>query len=248
MSKKAKTTATNKEANERNEEKPILYDRRAIQKIPLLSVDGNRQSRCWHFLKPLSNERYFQLEQEVEEVINEKRNELRKIYKPYFDLWQELFIEREGLKEKDFDVLFTEAVQAIKALIYYESAPLTQSTDNENFDFDADDEVYFGAMFSGAWLGLQIYFQNQLSGKIDAYQETQKKTGTHIWNAQNRSKAEKLHELVLPFTTKANGYAEADSLIDVVPAWHITKAADELFSSSLLVLTSKPVITGVYGQ
>lgn len=239
---------SDEQPNNQTEETPIFYDCREPQKIPLLSIDGSSQSRCWHRLKPLSNERYFQFDAEVETVAVEKPRKLSEIYKPHYDLWQELFFEREGLKEKDTDVLFSEAVQAVKALLYYETVPPRQAEKGELYDSESDSYVYFGAMYSGAWLGLQIYYQNEINGKFDEYQQTQQKIRQWGLGYKPSRKAEKLHTFALPFIKNVAGYAPAENPVDVVPAWHITNSVADLFSYELNALTSKPIITRVYGR
>lgn len=242
--------------NEQNEtgaetqETEIFYDRRESQKIPLVSSDGIIQSRCWHHLKPLSDERYFQFEDEIEVLKIRQPRKLSEIYKPHHDLWRELFVEREGIKEKDTDVLFTEAVQSINALVYYESFPPRDAEIGELCGEEDETAMYFGAMFSGAWLGLQIGYKSDFLNNLDGFQDTQTNRRNLGLTARSSNKAKRLHAFTLPNITNAKGYAPpAENFIESVPAWHIVNATNDLFLSCLSSLNSKPVIAGgIHGR
>ena len=65
MAKKSLKT-TNQQS--KSETKEILYDSRESQIIPLNVFNGSQQVRVLHHIKPLSNERYFQFDDEVEMV------------------------------------------------------------------------------------------------------------------------------------------------------------------------------------
>lgn len=261
MSEKRQTTQPNQPNHP--SDVPIFYDRNAVQRIPLDSIDNGVKSRSWHHLKPLSNERYFQLENEIDRVQYEGSSNVRDILKPKYDLWRELFIEREGFKEKDTDALFIEGVQAVTALLYYENIPPREAEEGELIDYDADESMYFGAMYSGAWLGLRAFFKSELRNYLDEYQTAVKPVRSSRLEQSVRSsggslmlkpkvapykKVEKIYRFAAPFLTKADGFAESENAIDAVPAWHVVNAAADIFAAQLEMLSGVPVITGVYGK
>lgn len=262
------------EQSEDNQEPEIFYDRREPQRIPLIVPRGIRQIKIWHHLKPLSNERYFQFGEELETVQNYEPREVKDIYKPHYDLWRELFIEREAAKETDSDSLFYEAVKAIDALLYYEKvSPVPSETIDESdapllFDDNADIETYFGAAYSGAWLGLTVNYKSDFDSLLDEYLTGRKPirklhrldtsiarlTGKIPYGAVKNmhftpSKRDfNTYNLALPYITKVEGYAKTENLIDAVPAWHIIKSTEDIFSQTIQFLNDSPIINQVRGQ
>lgn len=246
--------------NNQTEETPIFYDCREPQKIPLLVPKGNGKVRITHHLKPLTNDRYFQFQNEIEEVAFYEPKELRAIYKPHFDLWNELLIERVGAKESNSDALVFEAAHAIKALLYYEKLETAADPSGEPFLYDdeADCEFSFGAMFSGAWLGLRLDFKSAFDSKTDDYLQATKKVrrwGTTGYGLRAQKpffsksdNAEKLYNFALPYVSGGYGYAETGNIAEVVPAWHVVQSAILIHSQTIQFLGDVPQIAEIRGQ
>ena len=225
----------------------IFYDRNAVQRIPLDSIDNGVKSRSWHHLKPLLNERYFQLENEIEAAKAQKLS-VREMLEPKHKLWRELFVKREGFKEKDENALFFEGVQAVNALLYYEPTPARDAAEGELLNYEADDSIYFGAMYSGAWLGLKLFFKGEFSCNLEGYREATKPIRRLGLIRYAKNDVQRIYEFALPYLTKTEGYQLAENIVDAVPAWHVINAADDMFSGQMELLTKSPVITKVYGQ
>lgn len=209
-------------------DKPIFYDAAADQIIPLEIAKGSKVFRVCHHLKPLSDERFFELEDKVQLSIKRLKKLSTDIFNPRHDLWKELAIKREGYTEREDWLEVTkeaDAVQAVNALLYAEIIP---ADDEESglLDDEAETPISFRAMFSGTLVELTHFFREETKAEKDRYFSiTANEPDSNVLaSAVKKSKNQRLYELGVSMITRTEGYANGQ-----IPAWHIAKSTEAYF-------------------
>lgn len=219
-------------------ETPILYDATAEQNIPLEIAKGTKVFRVSHNLKPLSDDRFFQLEDEVQLSIKRLKKLSTEIFSPRHELWKELAIKREGYTEREDWLDSTkeaDAVQAINALLHAEVVP---ATDEESglLDDEAETPIVFRAMFSGALVELTHFFREETKAEKDRYFSitANEPDSNALASAVKKSKTQRLYELGISMVKRTEGYANGQ-----IPAWHIAKTTEAYFDQVVFARLGK---------
>lgn len=229
----------------------ILYDAGASQTIPLeltkvVRRDGKRilkKIRLGHTLGPLSDQRYFQLQEEIDKTLNRAKAVTTALYKPKFDLWQDLNETTSGYPEKyDFAANPSDCIKALDALIEVQIPEIELAEfDAETDEIEEDAElvldeltvVPFRAMFSGALIvNLSHSFKEPSKADHDEFMaiETNAPISTNrLAAAEKRTTAEKLFDLGRRLILDREGYAEGSD----TPAWHLAATTRAFFLREL---------------
>lgn len=227
---KANKTLPDK-ANETNNPTESLYDADASQIIPLEITKGARSYNVAHVLRPLSDERYFALDAELEEVSRRNENLSSALYEPKHRLWRELVEERIGYKERpDWreKTHQSDAVQAVNALLFAETA---EGSDAPVFEELLDDEdlsvIALKARFSDREIETTHSFREETKAEFDRFVAivTGAARREKLASMKKRNATRDLCELYDAVCAEQSGYAGR------VPAWHKIVAVRAFFEN-----------------
>lgn len=204
----------------------ILYDARKSQTIPWAINDKFRVS---HTLAPLTNERYFQLQEELLDVAK-KNISSSNVFDPKMRLWRELAESVEGYgptpdwKEKMFE---EDAIAAINVLTFIEPLDEDDEEPAEFVDLDAATRIPFRAQQGNALLELSHSFKRPSRADKDEYFaiEAGEPNRNQLASAEKKSVAERLYHLGKRLLVERTGYV-ADS---PDPAWHLAQTVGAFF-------------------
>lgn len=79
--------------------KDVLFDSQATQRIKLVIEQNGETFELFHNMKPISDERFYELELEAEAVNKRAKTLKSSLVQPKFKLWQELVESIEGYEE-----------------------------------------------------------------------------------------------------------------------------------------------------
>lgn len=205
---------------------PVLYDVREHQTIPFKINRGGKDFRVSHTIKPPSNERFFQLQSEIEDSLARAKKSSTTIFDPKFDLWKEIALSREGFKERDDWKEVThpsDAVGVINALLHVQ-IQAEEEMDITNDDELLDDEALYVVAFNAQQgntliTGLSHSFRQESKAEMDEYLAimANEPNSNELASAVKRSRAERFYRLGKKLVKERSGYANGSE----TPAWHL---------------------------
>lgn len=217
---------------------PIFYDIREPQTIPFSVTRGGKTFRVSHTIQPPSNERFFQLQDEVEESLSRAKKASSIVFDPKLALWKELVISRGGFKDRDDwkDITHpSDAVGIINALLHVNVQAEEEqdvTNDDELLDDDALYVVAFNAQQGNALLtGLSHSFRQESKAEMDEYLAimSDQPNSNELASAVKMSKVERFHRLGKKLLKERSGYADGSE----TPAWHLAHTVEIFLARQL---------------
>lgn len=211
---------------------PVLYDATAQQQIPLILTKGAKTFRVEHTLNPLSNERYFELQEDLAAIAEKVKAISSQVYEPKDSVWNDLAVEISGYKPRDdwkAGVPSVHRSEAVNALIYVNfDDNVSRAKDDDLWDIEDLIEIRFSAMFSGTLcIDIVHSFRAESKAEMDEYLaiESGSPIPGVIASAQKLSRAERLFNLGKKLLKDTQGYAPGSD----VPAWHLAASTESFF-------------------
>ena len=223
--------ATTKPAKEK--QSPLLYDSQVSQVIPFTLTRGGKDYQLTHTLKPLSNERYFKFQSEIEAMAEKVKSISTKIYQPKQTLWLDLIESQTGYKERpDWieKMPQTDAVLAVNAILHaqvLDESEVDVKDGADLYDIDALTPITFRALFAGRLLELTHQYRPMSQDEINQFLaiESNEPVPNVLASAVKLSKAENLYELGKTLLQERDGYADGSE----IPAWHLATTTESYF-------------------
>lgn len=226
---------TAKAQEKKNEtQEPILYDSRLNQTVPFTLTRSGRDYPLTHTLRPITDERYFKLQLETEQLGSKVKTLSSAIYAPKRSLWAELvesttgYKERADWKEKMHESDAIATVNAMLHALVVDESEMDEDPAAEGlFDIDALTPVEFRALQSGKLLTLTHYFRPETKSELDQFLaiETGEPIPDVMASAQKLSRAERLYDLGKEMVKDRKGYADGSD----IPAWHLATTTESFF-------------------
>jgi hypothetical protein len=192
----------------------FLYDANSPQIIPLTITKNGKSFRVEHSFRPLTNERYFEFQERIDEVSAKTTKLSTAIFEPKESLWSELIEGVTGYKPRD----------DFKA-----GVPMAHRTEAVNALITILTEIKFRAIQAGVLLPEMSHsFRAETKAEMDEYLAIQsdQPNPNALASAQKLSKAERLYRLGKKILKDTAGYA-ADAEI---PAWHLAATTESFFT------------------
>jgi hypothetical protein len=215
----------------------IYYNAQSPQSFSLkLEVNG-RDIRVTHHLDALTDERYFELNDDLEQAAKRLKKVSTALYIPKEKLWQELVTSVEGYKPReDWKEKMDqgEAVQAVDLLLHCSIlANDEMEKEGEELDYydpEAPTEIQFQTIYGTALITLSHYFRQDTKKERDEFLaiETNAPVETQLASAVG-SKQERLYQLGKRLLVNHEGYAEGT----YPPAWHLAVTTEVFFARQL---------------
>jgi hypothetical protein len=208
------------------------YDSRTQQTIPFTVEKNGTKFPLSHTLDPLSNDRYFQLEDEFEKIVKKLTRVSVALYDPKILLWKELAVSRGGYKEREDWKEHThpnDCTAVINALLNTTIADeKTEDADGVLYDDEALTEIKFWAAHSGGLHEITHRFREETKKEMDEFLsiQTDDTSRTELASAAKVCKAERLYRLGQGLLKEHDGYAEGSD----IPAWHLAATTESFFS------------------
>lgn len=235
----AKATATEKAPETIDaavEEQSFLYDARKPQTIPLTVDKNGKKFRVTHSFKPLTNERFFEFQESIEDVSAKLTKVSTKMYEPKDTLWNELIETVEGYKERadwKAGVHVSHRTEAINGLIAIQFIDGDADTaEDALWDIDDLTVIKFRTMQAGVLLTEMSHsFRPETKAEMDQFLaiESDQPEPNVLASAQKLSKAEKLCRLGKKLLVETEGYAAGSE----VPAWHLAATVESFFGRQI---------------
>jgi len=209
------------------------YDADAEQLIPL-EIRGHR---IVHRLRPLTNERFFQLEKErldVQKRIAKSQNITTQIYAPNESLWNDLALEVIGFKpDPDWKIktYFLDKTAAVGALLHTEIKEEAENAEeDELLTFDIEIPVKMDVLQSGTLIETVHIFRQETKAEMDEYLAimTDKPKAQGFARFAHDTSAERLCDLYDATNKTAMPYAGR------IPVWHKAAAVQTHFARQFL--------------
>lgn len=212
---------------------PILYDARAGQRVPLTIPKNGREYRLTHNLKPLDNDRWIELQNDILERSARSSKVTSDIVQPQYKTWIDLVESVEGYKARDdwkTHIHMNDGVAAVTAVMHthvLDNSAVDIEEESGEYDDEAPTKITFRALQSGALLTLSISYREETKGERDEYLAilTGAPNENAIASAEKLSEAEKLWRLGKKVMVGFDGYAEGSE----PPAWHIALTVKTFF-------------------
>jgi len=222
-----------KEATAETIEQTVLYDATAPQRVPFTITKNGKDFPVAHVLKPLSDSRYFEFQEQMSTMADRLKRLSTSMYGPKDALWQELVESREGYREREDwkeSTHQSDRLAVVNALltVHLTDEPVDVESEDELFDDESLVVIPFQAMYNGALLlNLSHSFRQETKHEMDSFLsiETDEPDPNILASAAKRSKSEKLCELGRKMLKDRVGYAEASD----VPAWHLAATTEAFF-------------------
>ncbi len=216
------------------QEASVQYDASASQNIPLVLNGRGKDFTVRHILDPLSDDRYFLFQEELERTVGRIRKTEKlttAMHQPKDNLWDDLATGVEGYKERDdwkAGVHQTHKTAVISALCDVQLLDEEAEEEITAWDIDAPITVPFRAMYSGTLLlDLKLIFRPETAAEMDEFLslETRQPNPQELASAQKTSQAARLARLGRKLLTDQHGYKDGST----VPAWHLAPATEAFF-------------------
>lgn len=212
---------------------PILYDARAGQKVPLSIPKNGRDYRLVHNLKPLENDRWIELQNDILLQSTRSAKVTSDIIRPQYNTWLDLVESVEGYKARDDwkeHIHINDGVAAVTAVMHthiLDNEAVEVSEDAAEYDDELPTKISFRALQSGALLTLSISYREETKAERDEYLAilTNAPNENAIASAEKLSEAEKLYRLGKKLMVGFEGYADGSQ----PPAWHIALTIKTFF-------------------
>jgi hypothetical protein len=215
----------------------FLYDANSPQIIPLTITKNGKSFRVEHSFRPLTNERYFEFQERIDEVSAKTTKLSTAIFEPKESLWSELIEGVTGYKPRDdfkAGVPMAHRTEAVNALITIQFVDDEETkAENELWDIDDLTEIKFRAIQAGVLLPEMSHsFRAETKAEMDEYLAIQsdQPNPNALASAQKLSKAERLYRLGKKILKDTAGYA-ADAEI---PAWHLAATTESFFTRQII--------------
>lgn len=216
-------------------ESPIQYDMRAGQSIPLQLTRNGKTYRVVHHLAPLTNERYFEFQEQIEDLGRRTTKLSSAVFEPKEQLWNELAESVEGYKiDGDWKrgVHIQHKSEAMTSLLEVQVADDEESKADELWSIDENIVITFRTMQGGA-----LFTQMSHSFRPETKQDTdeflaieQGEPGPNDLATANRvSRAERLYKLGQKLLKEHKGYADGSE----IPAWHLAATTESFFARAI---------------
>lgn len=202
----------------------IKYDTTLTQSVSFQVEQNNKTYQLTHVIKPLTDERFFQLEKERAAIIKKigKKSTLSiEIYKPLENVWNELAVERTGAKPREDwkeRTHYLDKANVITALTRIEIISEGEDETTEDlFDDEANFTIYAKVFFNNNFLPVTFYFKQESKAQMDEFVAIlqDKPNANALASLSNpKSIAERLCDLFDALIESYEGYSSQ------VPAWH----------------------------
>jgi hypothetical protein len=222
-----------KEQKETVEETPYPYDRNKPQTVKMEIQKGGKTFPVNHVINPISDERFFELELEIEQITKRAKSLSSDLYKPKHQLWKEVAESVTGYGKSDEwreKMYQADAVQALNAVLHCEVVTETEETGkDEVLEFDALTPIRLRVLQSGVLTEKVHNYREETKAEMDEYLSivTSAPNPNALASAEKMSGSEKLFRLGKKLLKNVEGYASD------VPAWHIVASAQAFFEQQL---------------
>lgn len=215
---------------------PTLYDVSQPQTIPFTITRGGKSFRVSHTVQPPSNERFFQLQEDIDETLSRAKKASTLVFDPKLILWKEIVISRTGFVDRDDWKEAThpsDAVGVINAMLHIEVQAEEEqdvTNDDELLDDDALYVVAFNAQQGNALLtNLSHSFRQESKAEMDEYLAiiSDQPSPNVMASAVKMSKAERYYRLGKKLLQGSTGYASD------IPAWHLAFTVEVFLARQL---------------
>lgn len=211
-----------------------LYNRTKPQTIPLEITKGNKTYKVKHNVNPISDERFFALESELEKAA-QKTHTVSLSLSLKAALWREIAESVEGYAPHDDwreKMHQTDAVSVVNAVLSAQVVVEETEDSTDALDFEIITPIKLKVLQSGVLMETILYFREETQSELDSYLSILQNAPDRnaIASAVKISKSEKLANLAHGLLQKSEGYDSE------VPAWHLAAAAHHHFASQLLRL------------
>lgn len=219
-------------AKEAKEPSLILYDSTKPQRIPLRLEKPGQTFTVYHNLEPLTNERYFEYQNDIVDLASRIKKISTAITSPQQKLWAELVTGRAGYKERDDWKEKTHPNDAVAAIAALLSVQVLDNSEIESSDkaavYDEDEltVISFRALQSGVLMTLSHSFREETKAEADEFLaiDVGQADENNLAAAEKMSKQERLYRLGKKVLKETEGYAECE-----VPAWHLAATTETFF-------------------
>lgn len=217
------------------EEKPaLIYDRQAVQKVPLTVWRGDAAFDVAIEMNPLSDEDYFALMEEIPAHAKRVKAISTDFFAPLAEAGKRLAIARHGYREREDWREKTHPHDFVSAISLYLSVSVDENVPRASglLDDDEDVRILLDSHFSGAECRTSVFFKGwETQSQRDEYLAARegKPQAGRIASHKRLSTERRLYDLYLELTTGNENYAEGG-----VPAWHAVAAVEGYFSAQLL--------------
>lgn len=230
---------TTKAALEKKKSEPevttnrILFDATKPQTFGFSLIQRGREIPITHTVEPVTDARFFQMSEEIEEVAARIKKLDTSMYRPKEKIWEEHVNESTGYPDipdwKD-RVSLDDRIGVVNA--YLEVLPDDDPMKGEEgplvYDFDALVDVYFSCRFGSARLMAMCHKFREITRQdkdefLSIY--TNEPDSNVIASAEKVSKNERLCRLGRKLLKESEGYAPGTS----VPAWHLCATTEWYF-------------------
>jgi hypothetical protein len=233
---KAAPKVTDLQEAETPQEPSYQYDASKGQTIPLTVEKNGRKFRVTHSFKPLTNERFFEFQERIEEVTAKLTKYSTAMYEPKETLWNELIESVTGYKEReDFKagVHLSHRTEAINGLITIQFVDEdSDAADAALWDIDDLTVIKFKTLQAGVLLtDMSHSFRSETKAEMDQFLaiESDQPEPNVLASAQKLSKAEKLCRLGKKLLMETTGYANGVE----IPAWHLAATVESFFARQI---------------
>jgi hypothetical protein len=209
----------------------VNYDASIAQEVPLKLTKGTRSYRVTHNLQPLSNDRYFEMQDDLEATALRLTKISTKAYEPKDRLWKDLVTSVTGYKDRSDwkdGVPFEHRTEAINALIFIHLNDEPPTKADDLWDIEELVDIPFHAMQSGVLITDLVHsFRSETKEEMDEFLsiEAGDTSSNNLASAQKLSKAERLYRLGKKLLKSTSGYAPGTE----VPAWHLASTTESFF-------------------
>jgi hypothetical protein len=203
----------------------VVYDRHAVQNVPMQIPRGDKTFNVSVDLAPIPDEDYFKLLEEIPENAKRVKTISVELFAPFANLGRRLAVARHGFKERpDWreatdDVYFINAVKGV-----LECVPVMEgAATDELLDDDAEIKVTLKSPFNGKECLTHVYFREESAEEMDEFfaalrGEPQKGV---LASAKRISKERRLFALFEKTRLRVENYKNND-----IPAWQAVAALE----------------------
>lgn len=211
-------------------DEPILFDRDKTNVIGFDITKNRRSYHVEHTLRPLTDERFFQMAKEGQEALKRATRVTTELMQPRLDLWHELVDSVSGYKEREDwqkGVHYLDKLTAINLLVHTQPIEEEPVFDDSLALDDQPVEVRLRVLQCKALIEVKFRFREESQKQMDrflAIDENTPKTPGVIASHQQLTQPEKLYNLGKELLLDTEGY------VGQPPAWHLAVATKVFFS------------------
>lgn len=212
----------------------ILFDVNQPQTFKFSLFQKGREIPITHTVNPVSDARYFLMNEEIEAVAVRLKKLTASMYLPKEKIWDEYVEKATGYPDiPDWKERVSQDDKIGVVNAYFEVEPDEEPEAKESdaalvYDFDALVEIYFSCRFGSAKLyGMCHRFREITRADKDEYFAilNNQTNETNLASAEKLSRVEKLDRLGRKLLKESEGYADGSR----VPAWHLAATTEWYF-------------------